>query len=195
MSDTLRQSRNMQHVIADRTRYSQVAIAFHWVIAALVVTNFLLAWSAEEVSEAQERVLMGYHMANGILILILSVLRVIWRITHPVPPFVPTMKRWEVVLARITHWLFYILIVAIPLSGWAMTSAASGGQPVDFFGLFGFPGLPLSRNEATAGVLHEVHEIGATMVLLLFFLHVAAALKHQFFNRDTTLARMIPWLR
>jgi cytochrome b561 len=174
------------------TRYSRGAIAFHWLIALLIVLNFAAALVAESFPKPVEQQIMGNHMAIGMAILALSVLRLLWRLTHPAPAFAPRLKTWEAGLARVVHTLFYVLMIGIPLAGWIMTSAFSGGRAVSFLGLFDIPGLPLAKSEAVAGLFHEVHELGAWMMLALFVLHVAGALKHQFLDRDGTLARMLP---
>lgn len=176
-------------------RYTRGAIAFHWTIALLILLNFAAAWSADDLPRAEQQQVMNNHKAIGLLILALSVLRIVWRITHPAPPVAETLRAWEAALARVVHSLFYLLIVAIPLTGWAMVSAGAGGKPVGFFGLFDVPGLPFEANRERAGVFGEVHEMFATLTLFLLALHVAAALKHHFVDRDATLARMIPWLR
>jgi cytochrome b561 len=176
-------------------QYTRGAIAFHWTIAVLILLNFAAAWVAHDMPKAEHQQIMNNHKAIGLLILLLSVLRIVWRITHRAPPFVETLKAWEVALAKVVHALFYFLIVAIPFTGLAMVSAGSGGEPVSFFGLFDIPGLPFAADRTRAGIFHEVHELFATLALALLALHVGAALKHQFIDRDGTLGRMIPWLR
>ncbi|MCB2075801.1 MAG: cytochrome b [Novosphingobium sp.] len=172
-------------------RYTQVAIAFHWILTVLILLNFVFVWVAEDASKETEAQLVGYHMANGMLILLLTVLRIIWRVMNPPPPFEDSLKSWEVALAKVVHAVFYFLMIAIPLVGWIMVSAFSGGHGVGFFGLFEIPGLPMAKSEETAGVLHEVHELFAGLMILLLGLHVAAALKHQFVDRDGTMRRML----
>ena len=164
----------------------------HWLIAAAIIGNYVLVNVAEESSEAMEEMLVGYHKALGITILLLTVLRIIWRITHKPPPLAVTLKPWERALARISHAGFYVLMIGIPLTGWMMTSAFSGGAPVDMFGLFQMPGLPLAQSRDTAGVLHEVHETGAKIMFVLFILHVAGAFKHLLIDKDGTMQRMLP---
>lgn len=176
-------------------RYSRGAIAFHWTIAVLIMLNFAAAWVADDAPKEAARQIMGNHKAFGLLILLLSVLRIVWRLTHRPPPLADTLKTWEAAAAKVVHTLFYVLIVAIPLTGWAMASAFSGGEPIGFFGLFDIPGLPMAADKQTAGVFHEVHELLATLTLALLALHIGGALKHQFIDRDATLGRMIPWLR
>jgi len=185
----------MQNATPVGARYSRGAIAFHWTIAVLILLNFAAAWIADDAPKLEHDQIIANHKAIGLLILTLSVLRIIWRVTHPAPPFVETLKTWEAAAARVVHSLFYFLIIAIPFTGWAMVSAGSGGMPVSFFGLFDIPGLPFSADREKAGVFHEVHELFATLALVLVALHVAGALKHHIIDRDVTLGRMIPWLR
>lgn len=185
----------MQNAPSAGARYSRGAIAFHWTIAALIVANIAAIAIAGDLPKAEAGRVIDNHKAIGLLILALSVLRIVWRVTHPAPPFVESLKTWEVAAAKVVHSLFYFLIVAIPFTGWAMTSAFSGGQPISFFGLFDIPGLPFPADKEKAGVLHEVHELLAILTLSLLALHIGAALKHQFVDRDGTLGRMIPVLR
>jgi cytochrome b561 len=178
--------------LQNRGRYSSVAIILHWLIAVLIILNFIGAEEAEELKGAERAWAMAGHKAFGITILVLSILRVVWRITHAPPPLPESLKSWEVALSRVVHWLFYILIIAIPLTGWAQHSAYSGGAPVSIFGLFDFPGLPLAKDKATLELFHELHETLAKLMLVLFVLHVAGALKHQFFDKVPSLRRMFP---
>ena len=174
------------------SRYSRGAMVFHWTIAILIILNVIGALVAEDLPKAEAAQLMGNHKAIGITILFLSVGRLLWRFTHPVPPLSAGLKAWEVALAKITHALFYVLIIAIPTSGWMMHSAGTGGKSVPFFGLFSYPGLPFAQDKATAGVFKEFHEVMAFAMLALLVLHVAAALKHQFIDRDGSIWRMLP---
>lgn len=176
-------------------RYSTGAIAFHWIIALLIAFNYVAAWMAEDLPKEQAGALMGNHKAVGITILLLTVLRILWRITHRPPAFLTSLQPWEAMLARVTHALFYVLMIGIPLAGWLMHSAYSGGAPVNAFGVFSYPGLPLAADKAGAHTAGEVHEVLATAMLVLAGLHVLGALKHQFLDRDGSLARMLPWGR
>ena len=108
---------------------------------------------------------------------------------------VETLRAWEAAVAKVTHWIFYFLMLAIPLTGWGMHSAGSGGKPVSMFGLFDFPALPVGSDKPTIGLFHELHEVTATAMLVLLGLHVLAALKHQFLDRDGTMARMLRFSR
>lgn len=179
--------------VSPAARYSLGAIAFHWAIALLIALNFIGAWSSEDLEGAEKAYAMAGHKAMGLLILALTVLRIVWRITHAPPPLRETLKAWEVALAKVVHGLLYLLMLGIPMAGWAMHSAFSGGKPVSFFGLFDIPGLPLAADKATAGIFHEMHEVFAALMLLLLALHVVAALKHQLLDRDNSMRRMLPW--
>lgn len=174
-------------------RYSTGAIAFHWIIALLIALNFALAWIAEDLPKEQAGAMMGNHKAIGITVLLLTVARILWRLTHRPPAFLTSLQPWEAMLARVTHALFYVLMIGLPLAGWLMHSAYSGGAPVNAFGLFSYPGLPLAADKAGAHTAGEVHEVLATAMLVLAGLHVLGALKHQFLDRDGSLARMLPW--
>ena len=176
-------------------RYTRGAIAFHWIIAILIILNFVGAWIAEDMPKAEAAQVMAMHKASGLTILALSVLRIVWRLMNRAPPLVDTLKAWEAALAKVTHALFYFLMIGIPLTGWAMSSAGMKGAPIGWFGLFDIPALPVAHDRATAGVFHESHEVLATLMLVLLGLHVAAALKHQFLDRDGTMSRMLPFLK
>ncbi len=174
-------------------RYSRGAVALHWIIAVLIALNFVAAWVSEDMPKEQAMQIMGNHKAIGMAVLALTVVRILWRLTHRPPPLAATLKGWEVALSKLTHGLLYLLMIGIPLSGWAMHSAFSQGKPVGFFGLFGVPALPVAYGKEAAGPFHEGHEVMATAMLVLLALHVAGALKHRFIDRDANaIARMMP---
>lgn len=175
------------------SRYSGVAIALHWIIALLIALNFAAAWYAEDLPKPEKIEVMANHKAFGLTILALTLVRIGWRLAHRPPPLSTALKAWERTLAHVTHWAFYALMLLIPLTGWGM--ASGGGKPVSWFGLFDIPALPVAGNKALGGVFHEGHELLATLMLALFALHVAGALKHHVLDRDDTLSRMLPFLR
>lgn len=185
----------MENETSSLARYSRVAIVLHWLIALLILGNFVGAWIAEDLPKPERMEMMGYHKANGILILVLTVLRIVWRLVHKAPAMVETLKAWEVAVARVTHGLLYFLMLAVPFAGWGLHSAFGAGKPVSMFGLFNMPALPVAGDKATIGIFREAHEIFATLMLALIVLHVAAALKHHFADKDTTLRRMVPWIK
>jgi cytochrome b561 len=170
-------------------RYSLGAIILHWLMAILIIANVVIALSVEGLPKPEAMYWMGIHKANGITVLLLAVVRIFWRVTHPAPPFPATMKPWEITLARITHTAFYFLIVAIPLTGWLFVSKASGGKPIDMYGLFNFPGFPFAPDRDVAEQVAGIHEVLGLGTLGLLALHVAGAAKHMFTDG---FVRMIP---
>lgn len=175
-------------------RYSRGAVILHWLIAVLIAFNFVAAWVSEDMPKEAKMQVMANHKAVGITILLLTVLRIVWRLMHKAPPLIESLKAWEAALARVTHAALYFVMLVVPLAGWGLHSAFSKGAPVGIFGLFGFPALPVGSDKPTIGMFHELHEVFATLMLVLISLHVLAALKHQFVDKDATLRRIVPWL-
>lgn len=173
------------------TKYSKTAIALHWIIAILIVANVTLASMAEDLPRAARAAYMDPHKAIGISILALSLFRLFWRIGHKPPPLPEKLTGWQSTLGKAVHALFYFLIIAVPVTGWLMVSASPGAPPVDFFGLFTVD-LPVSDSKALSGIGHEGHEILTKPLVILIFLHILAALKHQFIDRLPFLQRMFP---
>ena len=175
----------------DSARYSRVAILLHWVIAALILVNLYLGLFHEDMSKPVRASMMFYHKSIGITVLALTALRLLWRLTHRPPPYDAALKPWEVALARLTHWTFYFLLIALPLTGWLLVS--TGGKPTSFFGLFNMPALPVSHGDGPHDVFDELHTIFGYAMLVLVVLHVAGALKHQLEGHRQVFGRMAPW--
>lgn len=169
-------------------RYSRVAIAFHWTIAVLVIFNLIVGIGHDAIPAL--RSLMGAHTALGLVVLLLTVARVAWRLAHRPPPLPAFTPDWERGLAHATHWALYVLLLAMPLTGWAMVSRPDAKRPFEWFGLFDVPRLPINATAVSAG--HEVHEILGWMMLALVLLHIAAALRHHLILRDSILLQMLP---
>ncbi len=182
----------MNTITPAASRYSRGAMAFHWIIAILIAFNFVAAFIADSLPKAEAIQIMGNHKAIGITVLILSIGRLLWRFANPVPALAAGLKVWEVALAKVTHALFYVLIIAIPASGWIMHSAFSAGKPISFFGLFAYPGLPLGQDKPTGELFKEFHEVMAFAMLALLALHIIGALKHKFVDRGGSIWRMLP---
>ena len=174
-----------------RNRYSTVSLTLHWLIAALVVTQVALIMVRDASEGDLARQLLGLHKSIGLGILVLTLGRLGWRIANPAIPLPDAMPRWQKLLARATHVLFYALLLAMPLAGWAASSAA--GRDILWFGLFQWPLLPIGGGRETAGMLMDMHSLAAKALYVLIVLHVAGALKHHFVDRDNVLHRMIPW--
>ncbi len=175
------------------TRYSAVAQAFHWVIAALIVTQFVLANLAGDLPIGVHKLaLLARHKSFGMTVLMLAILRVLWRLKNPPPQLPPGMKPLEQMLARLTHIAFYVLLFAMPLTGWLMSSAKN--YSVSWFGLFTWPNL-IGKNEAAFDVLRATHDILSYVLFAIAMLHILAALKHHFWNKDDVLLRMLPFIK
>jgi cytochrome b561 len=170
------------------TRYTRVAIALHWTIAVLIITNLTIGLLHESLLKGT----MPLHKSIGMLVLLLSIVRLVWRLVHKPPPLPATIKPWEKGLAHAVHWTFYALIILIPLSGWIFTSASPKRHPFDFFGLFPFPMAPVAQDKAVSSAWATGHVLMAYLMIALVVLHVCAALKHRLFDRDRTVERMLP---
>jgi cytochrome b561 len=169
----------------DGGRYTATAIAFHWVIAALIAVNLAIGLIPPLGG------LFFLHKPIGIVVLVLSVLRLVWRAGHPAPPLPATVMPWNRVLASVNHWLLYAGMILKPLSGWVFTSASPQRRPLSF-GLFDVPPLPVPQSEGVGAPWHQGHVVGGWIMLALVALHLAGALKHRFVDRDATLDRMLP---
>lgn len=174
-------------------RYTSVAKALHWAIAILIVGQLIGGFVMHNLEFSQIKVnLYQLHKSFGLTVLMLALFRLYWRLTHKAPALSPDYKRWERVLARVTHVAFYVLIIAIPLAGWIMVSASEDGFPTEFFFLFDWPDLPVAESEAAEEFWVEIHELLAKLTIGLLVLHVAGALKHHLMDKDRTLFRMLP---
>lgn len=132
-----------------------------------------------------------WHKWIGVTVFLLAVLRVIWRATHT-PPSMPEMPNWQIRMAQFTHFLLYVLMLLIPATGYLFSSAA--GRQVVYLGLLTLPTI-IAPNEALRTAFRLVHITLNYVLLVLVVTHVLATLKHQFFNRDGLLARMVPVIK
>lgn len=174
-----------------RTKYSPLAMTLHWLIAVLVIVNWRVAEAAEHASKAEREGIMGNHFAFGVILLALAIARYAVRYSSPPPPLASTLKPWEAKVAKVTHALLGLLVLLLPIGGWLAMSFY--GQPIDVFGLFSLPPLPVSPDKDLAGTIFEAHGAGGTVLVILIFLHIAAALKHTLIDRDGNLFRMLPF--
>jgi cytochrome b561 len=172
--------------------YTRTAISLHWLVAGLVVCAFALGWVMTDLAISPLRVKMfNWHKWVGMTILALAAIRTLWRLTHPAPPLLP-MPAWQRVSAHALHGLLYVLMFAIPLSGWAYSNAT--GYPIVYLGLLRLPNL-VERNKQLGVQLQELHEALGWVLLGVVVIHALAALKHHFVDRDDTLKRMMSWRR
>lgn len=138
---------------------------------------------------------MFYHLGIGIAVLALTGIALIWKLTHPRPPLDPGLAAWERILSKVVHAAFWALLLVIPLTGWLYMSTEDDVSSVPFFGLFDLPLLPVEPSDALHDSAEESHELLGKLMGILVILHAAAALKHHFIDRDSTLSRMLPFLR
>jgi cytochrome b561 len=173
------------------SRYSKTAMLLHWIIAILIVTNYVLYYVAESYPEEQRGAYMMPHMSIGISVLALSLFRLFWRLGHKPPALPSELAGWQAMLSKSVHLIFYVLIIAIPITGWLMVSAHPKAPPVSYFGLFDLD-LPFGKSKALSGIGHEGHEILGKVLYGVLALHVIGALKHQFTDRMPFIQRMWP---
>ncbi len=170
-------------------RYSLVAILLHWVLAVAIVLSFSVGLYMTDLPISPQRLkLYNWHKWAGATILALSALRLLWRLTHRPPADAP-MPAWQQQAAHWTHRLLYLLFFAVPLVGWAYSSAA--GYPIVVFGVLPLPDF-VPVDKALSEAIKPWHGYLAYALAALVLMHVAAALKHQFIERDGLLLRMWP---
>jgi cytochrome b561 len=179
-------------------RYTPVGIAFHWVMAALVL--FQLGWGfyTDWLMPGGDKVrAYQVHSAAGLPVLLLAVLRVGWRLLVPGPENDADRLGWQTTVAHVTHVLFYVCFFGLPLSGWVMWSAIAAPGPLLLAGVVPWPQVPLEelaleQQMVALAAAESVHRWLVILLLLLTPAHVAAALKHHFWDRDDVLHAMLP---
>jgi cytochrome b561 len=183
------------------SRYGAVAMSLHWLIAAAIIVNIVLALVADDLPRGSpERLQMwSTHKSIGFLVLAFSVLRLIWRLTHPAPAPAKNLPAAIRIAGVATHHLLYLLMIGIPLVGWLMVSAGSQGHGTPVFGLFDWPAFPFLTDlpRSAAHPWHEgfesAHVLLGWAMICLVPLHVGAALYHHALRKDNVLLRMLPW--
>ena len=171
--------------------YTTTAKSLHWLILALLIVQFTVAWTMPEIHRnTPVTTLISLHFTMGIVILAVAIVRLAWRATHAEPEPQDGVPPWQVASARILHWLLYALLFVLPVLGWI--NASWRGMPIAMFGLE-LPKLVATR-AAGWGWTGDVHSLLANYLLLtLVGLHVLAALYHYFIRRDGVLQRMLPY--
>jgi cytochrome b561 len=172
------------------SRYTNTAIGLHWLMFLLIAWGFSIGLSMVDLPLSPAKLkYFSWHKWIGVTVFLLAVARIVWRVTHTAPPLPATMPSWQRKAAALSHLLLYGLIVVVPLSGWIYSSAA--GLPTVYLGLVHLPDL-LAKDKALADELKSVHYLLNTTLAVIVVLHGAAAIKHQFVDRDGLLARMWP---
>lgn len=169
------------------THFGLVAILLHWVMAIIIIG--LLASGLYMVGlqiSLQKLKLYGWHKEYGLLVLGLVIIRLCWRLINTTPKL--SLPWWELLAARLVHWAFYGFMIAMPVTGWLITSAA--GLPASFFNLFTLPNL-IAPNPELLPVFEAIHQWLGYALIATIVLHMLAALKHHFINKDDILRRMM----
>jgi len=170
--------------------WGSLSKAFHWLIVLLIINQWWIASRADELKGLAKLEALAWHKSFGLTILMLAVLRLLWRLVNPTPDLTVETRRWERVLARISHVLLYALIFAMPLTGWMMSSAKN--YPVSWFKMFQFPDL-VAPAEQTFHQMLDLHHLLFKVLVGVALLHVAGALKHHFIDKNDVLRRMLPF--
>jgi cytochrome b561 len=179
-------------------RYSAVAIVLHWAIAALILSNIATGFVMEGLSPPLKALVIPFHFSSGMTVLALTVLRVLWRLTHKPPPLSAALRPWERMAAHGAHASLYVVMIAMPLIGWCIISAhpprAQGAAQI--WGFLRLAALaPISHladpaQKAAHGIFVDAHVTGGWILVGVLALHIAGALKHQWIDREPQLARM-----
>ena len=178
------------------SRFSNIAISLHWLMAFLIIGLLVMGKLMVQMDEASPLrfTLIQWHKTFGVLVLLLAVFRLLWRLTHKPPAHPAQAPAWERFSASASHVLFYLLIFIAPVTGWMLVSVSPLNIDTLLFNVFPWPHIPWLHNLADkAAAVHwyeNVHEIATGVLIALLLVHVGAALKHHFVNKDSVMSRM-----
>lgn len=181
-------------------RYTRMAMLLHWLVALLIGVNILLGYIPDSVPESWSRPVIDLHKSVGITVIGLVILRLLWRAANPPPPMPATYRPLERRAAHWAHYALYAVAILLPLSGWLHDSAWKGAptHPLTLFGVipwfrFGvIEHMAPASKEAFHSFMFSVHVAFGYALYALLALHVLGALKHQFYDREPELQRMLP---
>jgi cytochrome b561 len=174
------------------TRYTSVAIALHWLTAALFISTILAMWFLKYFTERHTPLraeTLVIHRSLGLSVLAVAVVRLLWRLSHPTPPLDPALPPWQRKLASLVHGLLYVILFIMPISGYI--SSAADEHEVSFFMLFTVPQM-VPSNHQLADFMDGVHSVLEWVIYALLAAHTGAALAHHYLFKDGTLRRMLP---
>jgi cytochrome b561 len=172
-----------------RLHYGTTAKVFHWLIVGLLLAQYPIGWLMPDLHRNMKPgAPMTFHISFGITILLLIVLRLVWRLTHPVAPE-SSLPPWQRLSSELVHWLLYVLVLATTVTGWLFASFR--GWSVSFFYLVPMPMLS-TDNDAASKAVDGLHQAAEWALLVVIGIHVAAALAHIFIYRDRIMQRMLP---
>lgn len=174
-------------------RYSNVNVAFHWITAALVIFQIWLGLSFADMAQGPERAsLFTWHRTIGAIILLVVLARLTYRLANPPPPYPPELPKWERVAGTWNHRLFYLLLIALPIGGVLAVSGLTPGPTITLLGGVAIPKIP-GISKDIGELAGNVHSAAAWLLMALIVLHILAALKHQFLDRNRAAGRMPPF--
>lgn len=175
-----------------QTHYGAVTRLLHWITAVLVIGLLAAGLYMTDMPASPDKFkVYGLHKSFGMTVLFLTLCRCLWHRVSKKPDAVATLKRWEKHFSKALHLFLYVLLAAMPLTGWIFSSAAN--HPVSFFGFFTLPDL-VTPDKDLAAAFKELHEIAGTILMIVAGLHALAAFKHHFIDKDSVLRRMLPCL-
>jgi cytochrome b561 len=181
-------------------RYTHTAMVLHWLIALLIICNVVLGLTAESFPDSWIRPIVDTHKSIGITVLGLVLLRILWRVSHRPPPLPKAFPKWEHMAAHIAHFLLYLLMIGLPLSGWLHDSAwkDAATHPMHLFGVIPWPrvGFVMHLDPVLKESLHDrfgaLHTWLGYALYALLAMHVGGALKHQWIDKKSVISRMVP---
>jgi cytochrome b561 len=181
-------------------RYTVPAVILHWLIAVGIMINVTLVWVVDLLPDDAQRPTINLHKSIGLTVLGLAIMRLLWRLTHTPPALPPGTRKWERLGAHTAHALLYVLIFALPLSGWIHDSAwkDAAKNPLNLYGVIpwfrigAIQSLPADTKEQVHSLFSQIHTSCAYVLYAVFVVHVAGALKHQFLDGRPSLRRI--WL-
>jgi cytochrome b561 len=174
-------------------RYGAVAVTLHWLIALAILGLLVVGFVMEDMPNGPDKfALIGIHKSFGITVLALAILRILWRLMNKTPTLPAAMPRWQVHAAKLAHLGLYALMIAMPLSGWGISSSL--GYEVSPFGLFTLPAL-VAKSEPLSHFFGETHELLANGIIALLLVHAGAAIYHHHIVKDNVLRSMAPWIK
>jgi cytochrome b561 len=197
-------STRADHIVSTESetsaKYTRTAIILHWVIAVLIITNVVLGLSADALPDDWVRPVIDTHKSIGITVLGLALLRILWRFSHRPPPLPASFPKWEHAAAHLAHFLLYLLMIGLPLSGWLHDSAwkDAATHPMHLFSVIPWPriGFIMNLDAPLKETLHDrfgaLHTWLGYALYALLAMHVVGALKHQWIDRKPVLKRMVP---
>ncbi len=183
-------ARDQPYLTRALDRYHHVSQWLHWITAVLVLAILPIAWVMVSLPKDSPSVgtLVMIHKSLGVTIFVLAVFRIFWRALHPAPPLPWSMETWETISAKLSHFLLYFILLAMPVSGYILSAASN--HPVNYFNLFTLPLLPEDKPLAKTAV--AVHLAMQWAVYALIILHVLGTAWHIVVKRDGALNRMLP---